>query len=313
MKLDLSVVIPLLNEEECIPKLEEELEEVLKYLPGTKEVIFVDDGSTDRSFEVLEGVVARRPWARVVKLMRNFGQTQAMAAGFDAARGEVLVCMDADLQNDPRDIPRLIEKLDEGFDIVSGWRKHRQDKFLSRRLPSVCANWLLGKVLGVKIHDYGCSLKAYDARVVKSLHLYSDMHRFLPALASKCGARVTEIPVNHRARLYGESKYGLSRVFKVVFDMTVIKLIVDFSNRPAHYFGVWGTVFLLGALWVTPFFVINLIVGFRGESIVLPTIIVLMFTTSMYFYVLGMLGDLIVRVGRHDATEYARSTAVEVS
>lgn len=313
MKLDLSIIIPLLNEEECIPKLEAELQEVLELLPGNNEVLFVDDGSTDRSFELLQGVVERRTWARVVKLKRNFGQTQAMAAGFDAARGETLVCMDADLQNDPKDIPILIEKLEEGYDIVSGWRKHRQDKFLSRRLPSVCANWLLGKVLGVKIHDYGCSLKAYDARVVKSLHLYSDMHRFLPALASKCGARVTEIPVNHRPRLFGQSKYGLSRVFKVVFDMTVIKLIVDFSNRPAHYFGIWGTVFLLGALWVTPFFVINMVMSFREESIVLPSIIVLMFTTSVYFYVLGMLGDLIVQVSKHDATEYARSTAVEVS
>ncbi len=313
MKLDLSIIIPLLNEEECIPKLAEELDEVLGYLPGTKEVIFVDDGSTDGSFEILARLTAEKSWARVVKLKRNFGQTQAMAAGFDVARGEVLVCMDADLQNDPRDIPKLIEKLEEGYDIVSGWRKDRKDKFFTRRLPSMCANRLLGKVLGVRIHDYGCSLKAYDARVVKSLHLYSDMHRFLPALAQKCGARVTEIPVNHRPRLFGTSKYGLSRVFKVVFDMTVIKLIVDFSNRPAHYFGVWGTVFLLGALWSTPFLIINLMRGWNNDRIVIPSIVILMLLTSVYFYVLGMLGDLIVRVGQHDATEYARSTAVEVN
>ncbi|MCA9323462.1 MAG: glycosyltransferase family 2 protein [Planctomycetes bacterium] len=312
MNCDLSIIIPVFNEEECLPVLESELARVLQVLPGRSEVVFVDDGSSDGSFEILAGLVERRSWARVVRLRKNFGQTQAMAAGIDLARGETLICMDADLQNDPDDIPRLLETMEQGYDIVSGWRRHRKDKFISRRLPSICANWLIGRFLGVKIHDYGCSLKAYDARIMKALHLYSDMHRFLPALAWKCGARVTEIEVNHRPRIYGKSKYGLSRVFKVLLDMVVIKLIVDFSARPAHYFGLVGAVFGALALWVLPFYVVNLIEDYR-VNVVLPSVIVLFGLTGLYFFMLSVIGDLIVRVGRHDATEYARSTAVEIA
>ncbi|MEE9392194.1 MAG: glycosyltransferase family 2 protein [Planctomycetota bacterium] len=312
MDVDLSVIIPVFNEEDNIEPLEAELQAVLETLPGRSEVIFVDDGSSDRSFERLREVVSRRDWARVVKMKRNFGQTQAMAAGFDYARGSVLICMDADLQNDPRDIPRLLERMDQGFDIVSGWRKDRKDKFLTRRFPSICANWLIGRIVGVRIHDYGCSLKAYDARVVKSLNLYSDMHRFLPALASKCGARVTEITVNHRARLHGESKYGLSRVFKVVIDIAVIKLIVDFAARPIHAFGPIAAIYMLAVLFTLPFFVINLAVGYR-VNVVIPTIMVLFAMGALYFFGIGMLADLVVRVGRDDTARYARATAMELS
>ncbi|MEZ6194889.1 MAG: glycosyltransferase family 2 protein [Planctomycetota bacterium] len=311
MDLDLSIIVPVFNEEENVAPLEEELAAVIETLPGASEVVFVDDGSSDRSSERLAEVVARRPWARLVRLKRNFGQTQAMAAGFHHARGAVLVCMDADLQNDPRDIPRLLEVMDRGYDIVSGWRRDRKDKMLTRRLPSICANWLIGRLVGVKIHDYGCSLKAYDARVMRSLHLYSDMHRFLPALASKCGARVTEIPVNHRPRRHGVSKYGLSRILKVVIDLTVIKMIVDFSGRPAHAFGSIGTVYLLMALFTVPFLAINLTVGYRN-NMVIPSVLVLTAVGALYFYAIGVLADLIVRVGEHDASEYARSTAVEL-
>ncbi|MCB9831161.1 MAG: glycosyltransferase family 2 protein [Planctomycetes bacterium] len=311
MNLDLSIIVPVFNEEEALPRLEEELAEILHLLPKRTEVILVDDGSTDRSFEILSAMARRRSWVVVVRLATNFGQTQAMAAGIDAAQGEVLVCMDADLQNDPRDIPRLLEKMEMGFDIVSGWRRDRKDKLVSRRLPSICANWLIGWLLGVKIHDYGCSLKAYDARIMKSLHLYSDMHRFLPALAWKCGARVTEIPVNHRPREYGTSKYGLSRVFKVFIDIIVIKMIVDFSSRPAHYFGVIGSFFLIAGLIVLPFFVLNLVADYR-TNLVLPSVLIMVGVTALYFFLMGALGDLIVRVGHHDATEYARSTATEL-
>lgn len=311
MSMDLSIVIPVYNEEDNVLPLEEELAAVIETLPGRTEVLFVDDGSKDRSVELLTEVVGRRTWARLVKLKRNFGQTQAMAAGFDHARGQVLICMDADLQNDPRDIPKLLEIMDRGFDIVSGWRRDRKDKMVSRRLPSICANWLIGRLVNVRIHDYGCSLKAYDAKVMKSLPLYSDMHRFLPALASKCGARVTEVPVNHRPRLHGVSKYGLSRVLKVVIDLAVIKMIVDFSARPAHAFGTIGTMYAFVALAVLPFLIINLTVGYRN-NVVIPTVLTLSAIGALYFYAIGVLADLIVRVRRHDTIEYASSTAVEL-
>ncbi len=312
MSIEVSIIVPVFNEEEALPSLEAELAEVMQTLPENSEVVLVDDGSTDGSFDFLAQIVKRRVWAKVVRLKTNFGQTQAMAAGIDEAQGAVLVCMDADLQNDPKDIPRLLDKMDMGYDVVSGWRADRKDKFLTRRLPSICANWIIGLLTGVRIHDYGCSLKAYDARIMKSLHLYSDMHRFLPALAWKCGARVTEIKVNHRPRIYGVSKYGLSRLFKVIVDLAVIKMVVDFSSRPAHYFGLIGGVFFAGGLVVAPFLFWNMMADYR-VNIVLPAVLILMLVTALYFFLLGTLGDLIVRVGNHDAAEYARSTVVEIA
>lgn len=309
---ELSIIIPVFNEEDCVLRLEAELVPVLEDVGVPSEVIFVDDGSTDETFILLEEVVSRRPWARLIRLKRNFGQTQAMAAGFDQASGKTLVCLDADLQNDPKDIPRLLEKMDEGYDIVSGWRRDRKDTWLTRRLPSICANWLISRWLGVRIHDYGCSLKAYNARIMKALHLYSDMHRFLPALASQCGARVTEITVNHRAREFGVSKYGLSRVFKVAIDLIVLKLIVDFSNRPSHAFGIVGMFFVAGALLIVPLFAWNVAVDYRVNT-VLPAIMIIFMLCAVNFFVLGVLGDLIVRVGKTDNTAHARSTAVELT
>lgn len=309
--VELSLVIPIYNEEKCIPPLEAELIRVMPLLPARTEVVFVDDGSRDGSSALLREVVARRPWARMVRLRRNFGQTQAIATGFQYARGKTIVCMDGDLQNDPEDIPRLLERMEAGYDIVSGWRKNRQDKLWTRKLPSRVANWLIGQILGVRLHDYGCSLKAYDARIMKSLRLYSDMHRFLPALATRCGARVTEIPVNHRARTLGKSKYGLSRVFKVAVDIIVIKLITDFSDRPAHAFGRMAGVFLFVGLLTVPLFLYNISQGYRAKNIVLPSVIFLCALSSLYFFALGMLGDLIVRVRNRDSTNYARSTMVE--
>ncbi len=310
--MEVSIIVPVFNEEEALPSLEAELDSVMQTLPENSEVVLVDDGSTDRSFEILAGLVKRRRWAKVVRLKTNFGQTQAMAAGIDTAKGRVLVCLDADLQNDPQDIPRLLDKMEMGYDIVSGWRAQRKDKFLTRRLPSICANWIIGRLTGVRIHDYGCSLKAYDAQIMKSLHLYSDMHRFLPALAWKCGARVTEIKVNHRPRIYGTSKYGLSRVFKVIADLFVIKMVVDFSSRPAHYFAIFGCMFLSVGVVVAFFLIWNMMADYR-TNVVLPAVLILMLVTALYFFLLGTLGDLIVRVGNHDAAEYARSTVVEIA
>jgi glycosyltransferase involved in cell wall biosynthesis len=309
---ELSIIIPVYNEEDCVLRLEAELAPVVEDVGVPTEVILVDDGSSDETFSLLAEVASRRSWCRVIRLKRNFGQTQAMAAGIDQAEGETLVCLDADLQNDPKDIPRLLQKMSEGYDIVSGWRKDRKDTFLTRRLPSICANWMISRWLGVRIHDYGCSLKAYDARIMKALHLYSDMHRFLPALASQCGARVTEITVNHRPRLYGESKYGLSRVFKVAIDLIALKLIVDFSNRPSHAFGIIGMFFVLGAFMLMPLFAWNVAVGYRVNT-VLPAIMIIFMLCAVNFFVIGILGDLIVRVGNTDRTDHARSTAVELT
>ena len=310
-ELDVSIVIPVFNEEECLPLLERELDDVLTELPETAEVILVDDGSTDRSFAVLRDMASRHSWVRVIRLKRNFGQTQAMAAGFDHARGATIICMDADLQNDPRDIPQLLEQRDKGFDIVSGWRRDRQDTWLTRRIPSIVANWLIGRVCGIRLHDYGCTLKAYNARVMEALHLYSDMHRFLPALAQKSGARVTEVAVNHRPREFGQSKYGLSRIVKVALDMIVIKLVVDFSHRPAHAFGKIASWFLIAFVISAVFFVWNLLAEYRAWNVVLPTILILTAVSALYFFMLGVIGDLIVRVGRHDDSAYAKSTAIE--
>ena len=212
------------------------------------ELIMVDDGSTDQTVEVLERLQATQPFMRVVELRRNFGQTAAMAAGFDHAAGDVIVPMDGDLQNDPADIPRMVAKLDEGFDVVSGWRRDRKDKLLTRKVPSWLANWLIGRITGVRLHDYGCSLKAYRKEVAEHTKLYGEMHRFIPALASWAGARVTEMVVNHRPRTRGKTKYGLSRTFKVLLDLITVKFLGSFSTKPLHVFGGIGMLSLLGAM-----------------------------------------------------------------
>ncbi|MFN3263679.1 MAG: glycosyltransferase family 2 protein, partial [Aquificaceae bacterium] len=207
----LSVVIPAYNEEENIPILYEKLRKVLENLGREYEVIFVDDGSADHTWERLKEIAERDPKVKLIRFRKNYGQTAAMYAGFQHASGEVVITMDADLQNDPEDIPVLLRKLEEGYDIVSGWRKDRKDPFLSRRLPSIIANWVISKVTGVELHDYGCTLKAYRAGIIKRLELYGDMHRFLPALTKRLGAKITEIPVRHHPRIYGRSKYGIGR------------------------------------------------------------------------------------------------------
>ena len=307
-----SIVIPVYNEEACLPSLVETLDRFRAGFDRTTEVILVNDGSVDGSQAVMEALVADRPGYRICVLRTNVGQTPAMAAGLELARGEVIVFMDADLQNDPADIPRLLETLDQGYDLVSGWRKNRQDRAFTRKLPSRVANMIIGWVTHVHVHDYGCTLKAYRARIVKPLHLYSDMHRFLPALCSRSGARITEIVVDHHPRTLGTSKYGLDRIFKVVMDLAVIKMIVTFSDRPMHYFGLVSLMFLGFTGVTTGIWGWNIAAGWREGTVILPTLVVLFFSSFLYFLFMGLLADLVIRVGRRDPSEVARAAVREV-
>lgn len=247
--IDLSIVIPIYNEEENIQRLHEHLDKVLLSLGRSYEIIFVDDGSADNSAARLRAVQQGDPHVRVIRLRRNFGQTAAFSAGFDHARGAVVITMDGDLQNDPADIPRLLEKIAEGHDIVSGWRVKRQDSFLTRRLPSRIANALISRMTGVPLHDYGCSLKAYRVEVVKGIRLYGEMHRFIPAIARWMGVTVAEVPVNHFPRQFGRSKYSLSRTVRVLLDLLVVVFLLNYSARPMQILGFSGLVsFGLGSL-----------------------------------------------------------------
>src|SRR5256714_4323316 len=250
---DISVFLPVFDEEPNLRPLHEKLDKALEQLGRTAEIIYVDDGSRDGSLSILRELAANDARVRVVSLKRNYGQTAAMAAGIDAARGRVLIPMDADLQNDPADIRRLLDKLDEGYDVVSGWRKNRQDKMITRKIPSMLANRLISWIGGVPLHDYGCSLKAYRRDVLVDVRLYGEMHRFIPIYASWAGARVAELPVEHHARTMGKSKYGLSRTLKVVFDLITIKFMASYQTKPIYVFGTFGTlafaVSLLAGLW----------------------------------------------------------------
>ena len=242
--MKLSLVTPVYNEEESLPLLYDAVQRALADFTESWEMVLVDDGSKDNSLSVLEDLWQKKDpqHVRVVALRRNFGQTAAMAAGIDHSSGEVIVMMDADLQNDPADIPMMLEKIDEGYDLVSGWRKHRQDAFVTRTLPSNIANKIISAVTGVHLHDYGCSLKAYRREVITGFRLYGEMHRFIPVYASSVGAKIIEVPVNHHARKYGKAKYGLERTFKVVLDLFTVKFLTSYSNKPIYLFGGAGAV-----------------------------------------------------------------------
>jgi glycosyltransferase involved in cell wall biosynthesis len=244
---ELSVVVPVYNEEECIAALDAEIREALRSSGRTAEIIYVDDFSRDRSRAVLNDLAQRAAGdpirTRVVLLRRNYGQTSAMAAGFELAAGRVVFPLDADRQNNPADIVRLLEIYEQGYDCVSGWRLHRRDKSLSRKLPSMVANWLIGRVSGVKLHDYGCTLKAYNGALLKELNLYGEMHRFIPLYLARLGARITELPVDHRPRTTGVSKYGGRRIFKVVLDLLLIRFMTRYYSRPMHFFGQAAILF----------------------------------------------------------------------
>jgi glycosyltransferase involved in cell wall biosynthesis len=239
MTPEISVVIPVRNEAPNVPRMYEELTATLESFGRRYEIIVVDDGSTDETFELLAGLQAQDARLRIIRFRRNFGQTAGFSAGFAYARGRFIVTADGDLQNDPRDIPAMVE-LAQSFDIVAGWRKHRQDAFFNRRLPSMIANWIISHVTGVRLHDYGCSLKVFRAEVVKPMKLYGEMHRFLPAIASEMGVTITERVVNHRKRLHGTSKYGLSRAVRVVLDLLTVKFLISYSTRPLQIFGLLG-------------------------------------------------------------------------
>lgn len=264
-KVEVSVVIPLYNEEENVDLLYASLKQVLQTLGRESEIIFIDDGSKDKTFDRLSNLKRGDDGVKIIRFTRNFGQTAAMSAGFDYAAGEIVITMDGDLQNDPRDIPLLIERIEEGNDIVSGWRANRQDKTVSRKIPSKLANWLIGRITGVKLHDSGCSLKAYRSKVVKNLRLYGEMHRFIPALASSIGAKTAEVKVNHNPRKYGSSKYGISRTIRVILDLITIKFLLSFLTRPLQIFGLWGLAFSGAGLLIC--FYLSVLKLFFSQSI----------------------------------------------
>lgn len=294
--MDLSIVVPVYNEEENIPYLYEQLTAVLDPLGLEYEIICADDGSTDRSFELLRDLAERDHRVKVIRFRRNYGQTAGFSAGFDHAKGDIVITIDADLQNDPASIPALLDKMAEGYDVVSGWRKDRQDAALSRKLPSKIANWLITQVTGVHVHDRGCSLRAHRLEIVKDMRLYGEMHRFIPDIAAWLGARWAEVPVNHRPRRFGKSKYGISRTFRVLLDLITIRYLQGYMTRPIRIFGKWGIVlggagFLLG-LWLT----IQKI--FMGQSLGnRPALVlaVLLLVMGVQLVSLGLLGEMVMR------------------
>jgi glycosyltransferase involved in cell wall biosynthesis len=292
----ISVVVPVYNEEESISELYERAKVVLEQLGKPWEIIFVDDGSQDRSSQVMDAISFADPHVKGIKLRRNFGQTAALAAGIDHARGSVIIPMDADLQNDPVDIPRLLSKLEEGYDIVSGWRKSRKDAFLSRNLPSLLANKLASRVSGVRLHDYGCTLKAYRREVLERIHLYGELHRFIPALASSIGARVAEIEVTHHPRKFGKSKYGFTRTFRVIIDLITLKLLLTYYSRPMRVFGGIGflTLGLGGLCWLATM-MMKLFMGIdmTGNPLLYMTILAIM--SGVQLIGLGFLGEINMR------------------
>ncbi|WP_461830221.1 glycosyltransferase family 2 protein [Aquifex sp.] len=292
----ISIVIPAYNEEENIPILYERLKKVLENLGEDYEIIFVDDGSTDRTYEILKEIAQKDKKVKVIRFRRNFGQTAAMYAGFEHAKGDVIITMDADLQNDPEDIPRLLEKMKEGYDIVSGWRKDRKDPFFSRKLPSMIANWIISKVTGVHLHDYGCTLKAYRADIAKQYRLYGDMHRFLPALAKRFGAKITEIPVKHHPRLYGKSKYGIGRTIRVILDIFLVKFLNEYITRPLYVFGGLGLIlFSIGFLIELYLTVLKLFFGQDIGHRPLLILGVLLILSGIQLVSTGIIAELIVR------------------
>jgi len=293
----ISVAVPLFNEEESAPVLYEQLKTVLEALDVGYEIIFVDDGSSDNTFEVVKSIAENDPRLRIIKFRRNFGQTPAMSAGIDHAKGEIIITMDGDLQNDPLDIPKFIEEIQSGYDIVVGWRHDRKDKLLTRKIPSMIANWLIGKVTGVPIKDNGCSLKAYRANVIKNVALYSEMHRFIPAMANVTGARIKEIKVRHHARQFGESKYGLSRVYKVLVDLAGISMIRAASNAPARWFVIMSAPFFLIGISLVISSLLNKTFAPGEYSIILAGVGLSFLALAVSLVFNGALVELLVRTG----------------
>ena len=292
---EVSVVVPMLNEQDNIGPLYEQITQSLtgKY---NYELTFVDDGSTDNSFAILTRLQKADTRLCIIRFRKNFGQTAALSAGFTHARGKIIVAIDADLQNDPADIPKIIAKLNEGFDVVSGWRKKRYDNAITRLLPSIIANWLIAKITGVKLHDFGCTLKAYRKEVLAQTNLYGEMHRFIPALASWSGARITECVVNHRPRTAGAAKYGLGRTLKVILDLITVKFLGSFSTKPIYIFGGLGLASALGAI-ASGLVVLyqKFISGFSMNRNPLLVLTAMLITATIQFILMGLLAELLVR------------------
>ncbi len=294
--MDLSIVIPLLNEEDNIPPLYESLKAVLDGMDVSYEIIIIDDGSTDRSYEILQQLAARDKSLIVIRFRRNFGQTAGLAAGFDQAEGDVVITMDADLQNDPKDIPRLLDKINEGYDLVAGWRYDRQDAEISRKLPSRIANALISRTTDVKLHDYGCTLKAFRKEVVKNINLYGELHRFIPAIASWMGVKIAEVKVNHHARIHGESKYNISRTPRVLLDLFTVKFLLSYSAKPLQFFGKFGLISggigLLMMLWLIGQRLFTDTALSDKPSLLIAIMLILV---GVQFISFGLLGEMMTR------------------
>lgn len=302
-KLDLSIVIPIYNERESISGLYKRLEKTLSKMKLKYEVLLIDDGSIDGTYNELLKLHSKNKSFKIIRFRRNFGQTAAMSAGFFYADGEVIVTLDADLQNEPADIPRMLKKLDEGYDIVSGWRKNRQDKAVTRRLPSVVANKIISGLTGVHLHDYGCTLKAYRKEVIKNIDLYGEMHRYIPAVASWMGVRVIEIPVSHHSRKYGKSKYGISRTIRVILDIITIKFLLSYSQRPIQIFGLLGLISTAAGFIVTVYLIIMRLF-FNQPLADRPLFILSIFIIfiGIQLITMGLLAEILMRV-YHEAQD----------
>ena len=305
-----SIVVPFHNEEDSVTALYDRLKDVMEHVGESFELVFVDDGSNDRTCRLLEEIAAVDSRVLVVKLRRNFGQTSALAAGFDHAEGEFILAMDGDLQHDPAEIPLFLEKLEEGYDVVSGWRKERIDNFVMRRIPSRCANWLMAKLSGVDIHDFGTTFKAYRREVIHNIPLYGEMHRFIPALASWYGASICEVPITNVNRADGKSHYGISRTFRVFFDLMTIRFLLKYMTRPLHFFGLFGALGIVGGSGLSMFLLALKVITHQhvmDEHGPLFVVAAVMILAGIQLLAIGLLGELQVR-HYHAATQRAPYT-----
>jgi len=302
-QIDFSVIIPVFNEAENLSQLYQELIASCAKLKRTYEIIFVDDGSWDESFIILKKIQKKDSSVKILKLRRNFGQTAALSAGFDYAKGEIIITLDADLQNDPEDIHLLIQKIEEGYDIVSGWRQRRKDKFLTRRLPSALANRLISLITRVKLHDYGCTLKAFRRDVIKNIRLYGEMHRFIPAIASQMGVSISEVKVSHRPRVHGKSKYNVFRFIKVILDLLTVKFLLSYSTRPLQIFGLIGLVSCLAGI-IMGFYLSyqRLIVQVSLADRPILLLAILLIIIGIQFITIGLLAEIMARA-YHESSE----------
>ena len=302
-EIELSLVIPVFNEAGNLAKLYSDTTEACLKQKKSFEIIFIDDGSWDESFIILKKIQKQDSRVKILKLRKNFGQTAALSAGFDYARGKIIITMDADLQNDPKDISLFIQKIEEGYDIVSGWRWKRKDKFFTRRLPSAIANWLISFITRIKLHDYGCSLKAFRRDVIKNINLYGEMHRFIPAIASTMGVSIAEIKVNHRPRIHGKSKYHFIRFIKVILDLLTVKFLLSYSTRPLQIFGLFGLIsggagFIIGLYLSYQRLILK--VGISGRPMLLLAILLII--TGIQFVTIGLLAEVMARA-YHESSE----------